>query len=153
VVGIEEASAGHVTFVANPKYASAARTTRASAVIVAEDFPAIPTASLRAKNPYLSFARAIELFYQPPRYAPGIHATAVIHPTARVGPNAHVGPYVVVDEDVEVGANAVLLAHVVIYGGARIGDNFFAHAHAAVREYCRLGNNVTLQNGAVIGAD
>jgi len=153
VAGIEEASAGQVTFVANPKYASAARTTRASAVIVAEDFPAIRAAMLRAKNPYLSFARAIELFYQPPRYAPGIHATAVVHATARIGARAHLGPYVVVEEDVEIGADAVLLAHVVIYRGARIGDRFFAHAHAVVREHCRLGNHVILQNGAIVGAD
>ena len=47
----------------------------------------------------------------------------------------------------------MLLAHVVIYRDAVIGDNFFAHAHAVVRESCRLGDNVTLQNGAVIGAD
>ncbi|HXY50438.1 MAG TPA: UDP-3-O-(3-hydroxymyristoyl)glucosamine N-acyltransferase [Terriglobales bacterium] len=153
VAGIEEASAGQVTFVANPKYAAAARTTRAAAVIVAEDFPAIPAAMLRAKNPYLSFAQAIALFYQPPRYAPGIHATAVVHARARIGARAHLGPYAVVEEDVEIGADAVLLAHVVIYRGARIGDRFFAHAHAVVREHCRLGNNVILQNGAIVGAD
>jgi UDP-3-O-[3-hydroxymyristoyl] glucosamine N-acyltransferase len=153
VAGIEEASAGHITFLANPKYAAAARTTRASAIIVAEDFPATPGTVLRSKNPYLTFARAIELFYQPPRYAPGVHATAVIHSTAKVGMNAHIGPYVVVDRAAILGANAVLLAHVVIYAGATIGDNFFAHAHSVVRENCRLGDNVILQNGAVIGAD
>jgi len=153
VAGIEEAGSGQLTFVANPKYAAAARTTKASAVIVAEDFPAIPAAMLRAKNPYLTFARALELFYQPPRYAPGVHPTAVIHASARIGDNAHIGPYVVIDEDVQIGRNAVMLAHVVIYRGAKIGDNFFAHAHAVVREHCRLGHNVILQNGAVIGAD
>ena len=153
VAGIEDAAAGHVTFVANPKYASAARTTRASAVIVAEDFPTISTAVLRSKNPYLVFARAVELFYQPPAYAPGIHPTAVIHPSAKVGANAHIGPYVVIERDVTLGANATLLAHVVIYPGATVGSNFFAHAHAVVREHCRLGNNVILQNGAVVGAD
>ena len=67
VAGIEEASAGHITFVANPKYAAAARTTSASAVIVSEDFPAISTGMLRSKNPYLTFAKAIDLFYQAPR--------------------------------------------------------------------------------------
>jgi len=153
VAGIEEALAGHVTFVSNPKYAAAARSTGASAVIVSENFPAISTAMLRSKNPYFAFARAVELFYQPPAYAPGIHKTAVVHPTAKIGANAHIGPYAVVERDVTVGANATLLAHVVIYPGARIGDNFFAHAHSVVREHCRLGNNVVLQNGAVIGAD
>lgn len=153
VAGIEEAGPGQVTFVANPKYAAAARKAKASAVIVAEDFPAISTAMLRSKNPYLTFARAIELFYRAPAYQPGVHPSAVIQTSAKIGTNAHVGPYVVIDEEVEIGSNAVLLAHAVVYRGARIGDNFFAHAHSVVREYCRVGDNVVLQNGAVIGAD
>ncbi len=151
--GIERAGPGELTFVSNPKYAAAARTTKASAVIVGEDFPAISAAMLRAKDPYLSFALALELFHPPARYAPGVHPTAVVDPTAQIGANAHIGPYVVVGEDVVIGANAVLLAHVVIYRGVMIGDNFFAHAHAVVRENCRIGNNVLLQNGVVIGAD
>jgi len=151
--GIEQAGPGELTFVSNPKYAPAARSTKAAAVIVAEDFPAISAGMLRAKDPYLAFAQALELFHQPWRYAPGVHATAVIHATSKIGPNAHIGPYAVVDENVTVGANAVLLAHVVIYRGVTIGDNFFAHANATVRENCRIGNNVVLQNGVVVGAD
>jgi len=151
--GIEQAGPGELTFVSNPKYAAAARRTKATAVIVAEDFPAIPTAMLRAKDPYLSFARALELFHHPVRYAPGVHPAAVVPSSTRIGANAHIGPYVVIGEDVEIGANAVLLAHVVIYRGVKIGDNFFAHAHSVVRENCRIGRNVILQNGVVIGAD
>ena len=128
VAGIEDAGTGQLTFLANPKYAAAARTTKASAIIVAEDFPALPTATLRSKNPYLSFARAIELFYQPPKYRPGIHSTAVVHSSAKIGEAAHIGPYAVVAEDVRIGEDAVLLAHVVIYRGAHIGNNFFACA-------------------------
>ena len=153
VAGIEEASAGHITFVANPKYAAAAKTTSASAVIVSEDFPALATGTLRSRNPYLAFAQAINLFYSPPQYLPGVHPTAVVAPSARIGKNAHVGAYVVIAEDVAIGDNAVLLPHVVIYRGARIGNSFFAHAHAVVREYCTLGDNVVLQNGAVVGCD
>src|SRR5579871_2300906 len=151
--GIEQAGPGDLTFVSNPKYAALARTTKASAVIVSEDFPAIPASMLRAKNPYLSFAQALEMFHAPQRYAPGIHPTAVVHASAKIGVNAHLGPYVVIDENVEIGANAVLVAHVVIYRGVQIGQNFFAHSHAVVRENCRIGNNVLLQNGVVIGAD
>lgn len=151
--GIEQAGPGELTFVSNPKYAAAARTTKASAVIVGENFPAIPAAMLRTKDAYLAFARALELFHRPLQYAPGIHATAVVHASARIGANAHIGPYVVIDEDVSIGDGAVLLAHVVIYRGVKIGANFFAHAHAVVRENCRIGNNVLLQNGVVIGAD
>jgi len=153
IAGIETAGPGQLTFVANPKYAALARTTKASAVIVAEDFPALPAAMLRSKNPYLDFAHALDLFYQPPRYIPGLHQTAVVHPSAKVPAGAHIGPYVVIGEEVEIGDNAVLLAHVVIYRGAKIGHNFFAHSHAIVREFCRIGNNVILQNGVVVGGD
>jgi UDP-3-O-[3-hydroxymyristoyl] glucosamine N-acyltransferase len=153
IASIETARDGQIAFVSNPKYAAAARTTGASAVIVSEEFPAIRTGMLRTKNPYLAWSKAVALFYDPPRYAPGVHATAVVHPTSKIGKNAHLGPYVVVNESVEIGDNAVLLAHVVIYRGAKIGEGFFAHAHAVVREFCQVGDNVVLQNGAVIGAD
>jgi UDP-3-O-[3-hydroxymyristoyl] glucosamine N-acyltransferase len=153
VAGIEEAVAGQITFVANVKYTAAAKTTKASAVIVDEGFPALAAATLRTQNPYLAFARAIPLFYKAPGYTPGTHPTAVIGKSAKIGNRAHIGAYVVVDDDVEIGDDCVLLPHVVIYRGARIGNNFFAHAHSIVREYCRLGDNVILQNGAVVGAD
>ena len=153
VAGIEEAASGQITFIANPKYAANAKTTTASAIVVSEDFPPVTCALLRTKNPYLSFARAIDLFYQPPRYTPGVHPTAVIATTASVGSDAHIGAYVVIEEGATIGDHAVLLPHVVIYRNARIGNNFFAHAHSIVREECLLGDNVVLQNGAVVGCD
>ena len=137
--GIEQAGPGELTFISNPKYAAAAGSTKASAVLVAEDFAGISTARLlRAKDPYLSFARALELFHPGLRYEPGVHNSAVVHITAKIGHNAHLGPYVVVGENVKIGDNAVLLAHVVIYRGAKIGDNFFAHSGVVVREGCRI---------------
>ena len=146
-------AAGQITFVANPKYAALAKTTEASAIIVSQDFPAVATGMLRSKNPYLAFARAINLFYKTPAYEAGVHPTAVIAPTAKVGYGAHIGAYVVIEDDVVLGNNAVLLPHVVIYRRARIGNGFFAHAHAVVREFCVLGDNVVLQNGVIVGCD
>jgi UDP-3-O-[3-hydroxymyristoyl] glucosamine N-acyltransferase len=159
VAGIEQAEAGQITFLANRRYFPLLKTTRASAVLVEDGIalardPALPPlAALRTANPYLAFAHAIELYYQPPRYAPAIHPTAVIAKSARIGGGAHVGPYCFVDEDVEIGRNTVLHSSVTIYRGARIGDDFFAHAHAVVREFCRIGHRVILQNGAIIGGD
>src|SRR4051812_15123337 len=96
VVGIEEAESGHLTFVSNPKYASKVRTTKASAVIVSSDFPEIPAATLRSANPYLTFARAVELFYKQPQPATGIDPSARIAASARIGEGASIGPYVVI---------------------------------------------------------
>jgi UDP-3-O-[3-hydroxymyristoyl] glucosamine N-acyltransferase len=153
VKGIEVAGPSEITFVANPRYASLARTTRAAAVLVEPEFPGVTTSTLRIKNPYLAFSRALGLFYQPPAYAPGIHPTAVIDPTAEVGAGAHVGAYVVVGPGVRLGPHATLLPHVVLYPGVQAGSRLFAHAHAVVREGCILGDHVTLENGAIVGAD
>ena len=60
--GVEQAGSEEITFVANPKYAAAARRTKAAAVIVAENFPVIPAATLRVEDPYLAFARALSNF-------------------------------------------------------------------------------------------
>ncbi len=153
VAGIVEASPGQLSFVINPKYASAARTTSASALIVDEKFPEISTPTLRCKNPHLAFARAVELFHPLPVYPPGVHPTAVIDASAKLGARASVGAYVVVGPGAQIGDDCVLLPHVVIYPGARIGDRFFAHAHAVVREHCQLGDDIILQNGVIIGSD
>jgi UDP-3-O-[3-hydroxymyristoyl] glucosamine N-acyltransferase len=153
VEGIERAGPGQLTFVANPKYTPFARTTKAGAVLVTEDFEAIAASTLRTPNPYLAFAKAVEIFHPSPRYAPGIHPTAVIDPSATVAVDVHIGAYVVVGSEAVVGAGTVLLPHVVIYPNARVGKNCLIHAHAVVREGCRLGEGVTLQNGAVVGSD
>ena len=153
VKGIEDAGPAEVTFVANPRYTGLARTTKAAAVLVEPELQEIAAATLRIKNPYLAFSRALGLFYQPPSYPPGIHRTAVIDPTAAVGEGAHVGAYVVVGPGVRLGPHATLLPHVVLYQGVQAGSKLFAHAHAVVRENCILGDNVTLENGAIVGAD
>ena len=151
--GIEEAGPSEVTFVANPRYTGLAKTTQAAAVLVEPEFPEIAAATLRIKNPYYAFARALGIFYQPPVYPPGIHPTAVIDPTAVIGERAHIGAYAVVGPGVKLGPHATLLPHVVLYPGVQAGSHFFAHAHAVVREGCVLGDHVTLENGVIIGAD
>ncbi len=153
VAGIEHASSGQLAFVANPKYTTYAKTTQASAVLVAPDFPTIAAATLRIENPYLAFAKAIDFFYQAPIYAPGVHSTAVVDPSAKIGKSVHIGAYCVISPGVVIGDNATILPHVVIYPDARIGDRFFAHAHAVVRESCILGDDVLLQNGVIVGCD
>jgi UDP-3-O-[3-hydroxymyristoyl] glucosamine N-acyltransferase len=153
VKGIEEAGPSEVTFVANPRYASLARKTCAAAVLVAPEFQEISAPTLRIINPYLAFSRALALFYQPPAYTPGIHSTAIVDPSAEIGEGAHIGAYVVVGSGVRLGAHATLLPHVVLYPGVQAGDCLFAHAHAVIRENCVLGDHVTLENGAIVGAD
>ncbi len=153
VAGMERASPTELTFLANPKYAHKVKQSRAAAILVSEPLKDSSPISVVSKNPYLDFARALALFYQPPRPAAGIHPQAVIEATANIGENASIGPFVYVGPRVRIGRNAVIHPNVVIYEGAEIGDDFYAHSHAAVREFCRIGNRVILQNSVVVGGD
>ncbi len=153
VAPIEDAGPGTLTFVANPRYRAFLNTTRASAVILSRSEPESALPSLRADDPYLTFANAIEIFYTPPPMVSGIHATAVIAASARLGRGAAVGPYCVIGDDVVIGDDARLDAQVVIYPQTRIGAGFRAYAHVVVRERVSIGNRVTLHSGCVIGGD
>jgi UDP-3-O-[3-hydroxymyristoyl] glucosamine N-acyltransferase len=151
VLGMDAAGAGHLTFLANPKYGPRLKNTKASAVLASQAIAGIAT--LISANPYHDFARALELFYTPPRPPAGIHPSAAIAASARIGENASIGPFVAVGENVVIGRNAVLHPHAVIYDGAVIGDDVTLHSHSVVREFCRIGNRVILQNGVVVGGD
>lgn len=153
VATLDKADAGQVTFLANVKYVSKAKATRAAAVIAAEPLTNIEAATLVSENPYHDFARVLGLFYQAPKPPSGIHPTAVIDTTAAIGEHASIGPYAVVGANTTIGAHATLHPHAVIYEGCSIGDHFTAHSHVSVREYTRIGRRVTLHNGVVIGGD
>jgi UDP-3-O-[3-hydroxymyristoyl] glucosamine N-acyltransferase len=153
VAPIETAATGDLTFVANPRYERWLAQTKASAVVLATDFREVEIPSLRTPEPYLVFARAIELYHRPPEWPLGIHPTAVVAPSARIGENASIGPFVVVGDRVRIGAGARIASHVAIYADVEIGDRFLAHAHVTVREGVRIGNGVTLQAGVVVGSD
>ena len=153
VNGIEEATPEELTFLANPRYAGAIGRTRAGAVLVGLERAALSTPTLRVKDPYLAFAQAVTLFYEAPKYAPGVHPTAVVADSARLGAGVHIGAYVVVMEGVEVGDGAVVLPHCVVYPGVTIGRNSLMHSHVVVRENVVLGEDVVVQSGAVIGSD
>ena len=153
VAGLEDAGPSEISFLANPRYASVAQRTRAAAVLVEPGFAELPAPALRIANPYLAFAVALDLFYRPPAYPPGVHPTAVIDPSVTLPADIHVGPYVVVGASVRLREATVLLAHTVLYPDVEAGPGLFCHAHAVVREGTRLGARVMLGNGAVVGAD
>ena len=153
IAGMEHAGPGDLTFLANPKYTHRVKQTRAAAIFVTEPLPQATPASLVSANPYHDFARALALFYEPPRPKPGVHPQASIAASAVIGDNAAIGPFAVVGENVRIGKNAVLHPHVVIYDGVVIGDDFCAHSHAVIREFCEIGDRVILQNGVVVGGD
>jgi UDP-3-O-[3-hydroxymyristoyl] glucosamine N-acyltransferase len=153
VAGIEEAGPGDITFLANSKYERALAATRASAVILRDSAPAAPCAMLRARDPYLAFARAVGLFAPSVRPAPGVHPLAAVAADAVLGRDVAVGPFVAVGEGATIGDRTIVFPNVTIGAGAQIGVDCVIHANVSIRERVTIGARVVLQNGVVIGGD
>ena len=153
IAAIDDALPGDLTFFTNPKYATSLRETRASAVILGETADPAPCAMLRAKQPYLAFARAVELFSDPWRPPVGIHPTAVVGAGVTIGDGVSVGPFAVIGDGARIGDRSVIHAHVSIGREVEIGDDCVLHVRVSIRERIRLGHRVILQDGAVIGSD
>ena len=153
VAGIQDAAAGDITFLANAKYEKLLATTRASAVILREGAASAPCAVLRARDPYLAFARAVGVFAPAWRPAPGVHALAAIAADAHIGVAASIGPFVAVGEGASIGDRTVIFPNVTIGPGSQIGADCVIHSNVAIRERVTIGNRVILQNGVVIGGD
>jgi UDP-3-O-[3-hydroxymyristoyl] glucosamine N-acyltransferase len=153
--GLDEASEGHVTFLANRSYTPRVNTTRASAIYASEETAIDREISiLRAKDPYLAYTRALRIFYPEPEFAPFIHPTAAIDPSAQLVPGSvAIGAHSVIGRNVQIAANVTIHPNVTIYDDVTIGSGSTIHSGVAVRERTVIGERVIIHNNSVIGCD
>ncbi|MDI6774276.1 MAG: UDP-3-O-(3-hydroxymyristoyl)glucosamine N-acyltransferase [Verrucomicrobiota bacterium] len=155
VAGVQDAGPGDITFVARPKYAAAAATTRASAIIVGPDFEGrAPCAVIRVKDVDLAFVTAVALLApQPVPLAAGIHLAAIIAPDVRLGRDVAIGPYAVLEPGVTIGDRTAIGAGCYVGHFSTIGRDCRFYPHVTLRERAKVGNRVIIHNGAVLGSD
>src|SRR5438270_6734123 len=153
--GLDEADAGQVSFLANPRYTPRVQTTRASAIYVGEDVETgrDDIASLRTRDPYLAYTRALRVFHPEPEFEPLVHPSAVIDPSARIGAGVAVGACSVVGRDVVIGERVRLFPNVTVYDGVEIGDDSVIHSGVRLREGTLVGARVRIHDNAVVGSD
>jgi UDP-3-O-[3-hydroxymyristoyl] glucosamine N-acyltransferase len=152
---LAEATAGEISFFANPRYAALLRNTRAAAVFVPLDFSeSTPAAQIRVANPAKAFEQVVLKFAPPPiLFPPGIHETAVIHASAKLGQRVSIQPYAVIEPAVEIGDDTIIGAGTYIGHESVLGPNCMVYPHVTIRERTRIGSRVIIHSGAVIGAD
>jgi UDP-3-O-[3-hydroxymyristoyl] glucosamine N-acyltransferase len=153
IAPIAEAGPGQLTFIANPKYRAKLKDTKASAVIVANDFPPQRIPLLRVADPYYAFAKALELFHEEPEPPPGTHPTAIIGRRTRIGPHVMIGAHSVIGDDCRIGDKVIIYPNCTIYSHVTIGRETIVHSNCTIRERTIIGERVIIQNGARIGTD
>ena len=155
---IDEAGPGEITFVANPRYQRYLDRCAASAVIVGpgivKEAPSVAgKAYLETPNPYLAFAKILQIFHPPATGDQQISPLASIADSAHLGEKVTLYPNVFVCADARVGSGSVLYPGVFVGEGAHVGKDCVLYPQAVIRERCRLGDRVILHPGVVIGSD
>ncbi len=154
---IEEAESGSISFVANPKYRSFARDTRASALVIGFDLDTTDLACpvlIRVTDPYASFARVLERLSEGQRKPrEGISPQAWVHADASLAADAWIGPFASIDAGSRLGEGVQVHPAVCIGRNVRIGERSILHPGVVVYDHCEIGADCVIHAGAVIGSD
>jgi UDP-3-O-[3-hydroxymyristoyl] glucosamine N-acyltransferase len=153
VLPLAEAGAEHISFLSNPKYAPQLATTKAAAVLVANDLPGDSPRYIRVTDPYYAMATTVARFFaQRPRPA-GISPHAAIAQSAKLGRNAAVGAFTSIGENVVIGDDVVIYPNVTIEPDAVIGDGTIVYPQVSIYYGCKIGRRCIIHSGVVIGSD
>lgn len=154
---IEEATAGQLSFLANPKYNDYLYTTKASLIIVNESLQLqknITATLVRVKDAYTAFATLLTTYQNlKAQQRKGIEAPSHIASTATLGNDVYIGAFAYIGEKVNIGNNTKIFPGVYIAENVRIGNNTTIHAGVKIYEDCVIGNDVIIHAGTVIGSD
>ncbi|MBR3100827.1 MAG: UDP-3-O-(3-hydroxymyristoyl)glucosamine N-acyltransferase [Muribaculaceae bacterium] len=154
---IEEATAGCLTFLANPKYTHYIYSTQASAVLVRKDFvPEHPLAAalIRVEDPYATLAQLLNFVNS--QMAPekrGVEQPAFVADGVQVPADAYVGAFAYIGKGVTMGSHVKIYPQVYVGDNVTLGDDVILYPGVKVYYGCRIGNRCIVQAGAVIGSD
>ena len=154
---IEEATAGQLSFLANPKYNDYLYTTNASLIIVNESLQLqknITATLVRVKDAYTAFATLLTTYQNlKAQQRKGIETPSHIASTATLGNDVYIGAFAYIGEKVNIGNNTKIFPGVYIAENVSIGNNTTIHAGVKIYEDCVIGNDVIIHAGTVVGSD
>jgi UDP-3-O-[3-hydroxymyristoyl] glucosamine N-acyltransferase len=154
---IEEAQAGQLAFLANPKYEEYLYSTRASIIIVNDTQvlkEKINATLILVPDAYLAFASLLSKYQEMMnQQLSGIQEPVYISKTASMGENVFVGAFAYIGNHVKLGKNVKIYPQVYIGDDVCIGDNSVIYPGVKIYHRCVIGAQVTIHAGSVIGAD
>lgn len=149
---IEYASNGSITFIDNKKYFKNLNSTKASACIISENVLSKHTSNvgisfLVSKNPYLSYAKLLKLFYPDLKNSHKEKKKKI-----DVSNSSQVSEYVDLKNNVCIGEKTIINSFSSIGPNVYIGKNCFIGNNVSISN-AYLGNNIIVQDGTIIGQD
>lgn len=154
---IEEAKAGQLAFLANPKYEDHLYSTEASVVIINESLQLKQNVSptlVRVPDAYTAFATLLSKYQEMvTQQMKGVQQPSYIAKTASYGENVFVGAFAYLSENVRVGSNTKIFPGVFLGDNVKIGNGTIIHPGVKIYKECIIGDHVTIHAGTVIGSD
>jgi UDP-3-O-[3-hydroxymyristoyl] glucosamine N-acyltransferase len=152
---LEDGQPGEIGFLANPKYERMVGESRASAVVVKDDFvPPRPMNLLRTKDPYAAITMLIVEIHGYRKHPEwGLHPRANVAATARIGEGANIGPGACIDDDVEIGRGVTIYPGCYVARGCRLGDDVTLYPNVVLYDGTILGHRVAIHAGTILGED
>jgi UDP-3-O-[3-hydroxymyristoyl] glucosamine N-acyltransferase len=154
---IEEAQAGQLAFLANPKYEEYLYSTRASIIIVNDNQilkEKINATLILVPDAYIAFASLLSKYQEMMnQQLTGIQDPVYISKTASLGENAFIGAFAYIGNNVKLGNNVKIYPQSYIGDDVSIGDHSVIYPGVKIYHRCVIGEYVTIHAGSVIGAD
>ncbi len=150
---LEEAGPADLSFLANPKYKIQLKHTKAGAVITAPENAEGDRSFLLSSQPYLDFARAVQMFARPQGFYSAQSEQAYIHPEAEIHDQASVYPLACIGKGTSIGSGTTVFASVYIGENCSIGKNCTIYPGVNIMAGTVIKDNVLIHAGAVIGSD
>jgi len=151
VSSLAEAGPGDLAYVDGDRLADAARTSRASALLVDREMEGLAPIQVVVANPRFAFARVVERFFTDPRIPRGIAAEVVRGAGVEIGAEPSIWPFVTLGDRVKLGARVTLYPGVFGGSGTEVGDDTVLYPNVTVRESCVIGRRVIVHSGTVVG--
>lgn len=151
-----EAQEGDITFLSQKGYVKYLKDTKASAVIVGNDFNTDDCGDknlIIAKNPGLAYAKAAQMFHRGYPKGKGVSPLAHVSQDAEISKTASVYPYVYIGEGSKIGDKVVLYPFVHVGEHVVIEEDTILYPHVTVYDDVKIGKRVIVHSGAVLGSD
>ena len=152
---IEEAKAGSIAFLSNPKYETYAYSTATSILLVSKDFEPkepIKATMVRVDDVYKSVAFLLQQFGNQEKRS-GISNGAHVDDSADINASAFVGAFTVVGKNVQIGDGSQIESQVTIGDDVKIGKNVQIYSGVRIYKECVIGDNCILHSNVVVGSD
>lgn len=154
---IEEAQAGSIAFLSNPKYEQYIYKTEATAVIVSKSFnptKSISTNLIKVDDAYTAFTQLLTAY----QTMLGAEKTGDEHPhftgkNSVIGHGGYRGAFSYVGDHCKLGNNVKIYPNAVIGSQVTIGDGTIIYSGVKIYDGTVIGKNCVLHAGSVIGSD